>query len=254
MVKARTEYMPSATDSPNDFATKLAFAREVETVLRTNIVQATRTDTTTYKLHVTSDTELGTNETLKSSPKPAKDRPRMSCKDAAEMYAKQGWGGSVFEMRLQWRQLTTQCADAADLYTLISPAITRSFSTSARCAKSKSNAKPKTPAKMPKSTHTSDSEPSQDVTDDPNNTSLNFSQLKKVSRNRVLPELNEEDIREAFVRGSGPGGQSINKTRNNVQLLHIPTGIRIDCQYTRSLIDNRRIARIWLQRKVCKLE
>jgi protein subunit release factor B len=43
--------------------------------------------------------------------------------------------------------------------------------------------------------------------------------------------------------GSGPGGQSINKTQNNVQLLHTPTGIRVNCQETRSLEQNRKIAR-----------
>lgn len=51
-------------------------------------------------------------------------------------------------------------------------------------------------------------------------------------------------------KGSGPGGQSINKTRNNVQLLHKPSGIRVTCQDTRSLTQNREIARKWLLEKV----
>ncbi|VDB95728.1 unnamed protein product [Peniophora sp. CBMAI 1063] len=58
-----------------------------------------------------------------------------------------------------------------------------------------------------------------------------------------MPELKESDLEEKFVRGSGPGGQSINKTQNNVQLLHVPTGIRVTCQETRSLEQNRKIAR-----------
>ncbi|KAL6307917.1 RF-1 domain-containing protein [Sparassis latifolia] len=70
-----------------------------------------------------------------------------------------------------------------------------------------------------------------------------YSQLKKASKQRVVPELKEEDLEESFVRGSGPGGQSINKTENNVQLLHKPTGFRVSCQETRSLLQNRKLAR-----------
>lgn len=40
-----------------------------------------------------------------------------------------------------------------------------------------------------------------------------------------LPILNEDDLKEQFVRGSGPGGQATNKTSNCVVLKHIPTGI-----------------------------
>lgn len=40
-----------------------------------------------------------------------------------------------------------------------------------------------------------------------------------------LPVLDEEELEEQFVRGSGPGGQATNKTSNCVVLKHIPTGI-----------------------------
>ncbi|KAG1718503.1 RF-1 domain-containing protein [Suillus lakei] len=76
------------------------------------------------------------------------------------------------------------------------------------------------------------------------NTPRNFSALKKAHKERKIPELREEDIEESFVRGSGPGGQSINKTQNNVQLLHKPTGFRVACQETRSLQTNRMLARL----------
>lgn len=80
-----------------------------------------------------------------------------------------------------------------------------------------------------------------------------YSQLKKAAKERKIPELREEDLEETFVRGSGPGGQSINKTENNVQLLHKPTGIRVACQETRSLTQNRKIARKLLLDKLDQL-
>lgn len=70
-----------------------------------------------------------------------------------------------------------------------------------------------------------------------------YTQLRRASQNRKIPELREEDLQESFVRGSGPGGQSINKTENNVQLVHTPTGTRVFCQETRSLEQNRKRAR-----------
>lgn len=58
-----------------------------------------------------------------------------------------------------------------------------------------------------------------------------------------FPKLNESELEERFVRGSGPGGQSVNKTANNVVLKHIPTGITVKCHKTRSLEENRKEAR-----------
>ncbi|PFH52430.1 hypothetical protein AMATHDRAFT_74222 [Amanita thiersii Skay4041] len=78
-----------------------------------------------------------------------------------------------------------------------------------------------------------------------------YSALKKAHKQRRVPVLREEDLEESFVRG---GGQSINKTENNVQLLHKPTGIRVSCQETRSLALNRRRARKWLLEKLDQLE
>ncbi|CAO1630732.1 unnamed protein product [Parajaminaea phylloscopi] len=55
--------------------------------------------------------------------------------------------------------------------------------------------------------------------------------------------LDEGHLREAFLRGSGKGGQAINKNRSRCDLLHIPTGLIVRCQDTRSLDQNREIAR-----------
>lgn len=55
--------------------------------------------------------------------------------------------------------------------------------------------------------------------------------------------VTEADLRETFIRGSGPGGQKVNKTSSCVQLVHIPSGIIIKCQRERSQSLNRFLAR-----------
>lgn len=73
------------------------------------------------------------------------------------------------------------------------------------------------------------------------------SSLPKKPANIVILE---SDLEEKFVRGSGPGGQSINKTQNRVQLFHKPTGISVSCQEQRDLTTNRKIARKNLKDKI----
>ncbi|KAI1139031.1 RF-1 domain-containing protein [Hypoxylon sp. FL0543] len=63
----------------------------------------------------------------------------------------------------------------------------------------------------------------------------------------------EEEIEESFLKGSGPGGQKINKTSSAVQLKHIPTGIVVKSQATRSRSQNRTIARQLLADKLDQL-
>ncbi|AQZ16813.1 YLR281C [Zygosaccharomyces parabailii] len=56
--------------------------------------------------------------------------------------------------------------------------------------------------------------------------------------------LMETECEEKFLHGGrGPGGQKINKCNSKVQLKHIPTGIVIECQQTRSRDQNRKLAR-----------
>jgi protein subunit release factor B len=55
--------------------------------------------------------------------------------------------------------------------------------------------------------------------------------------------IREEDLLEKFVRGSGSGGQKINKTSNCVFLKHLPSGVCIKCQIDRSREMNRFLAR-----------
>lgn len=60
----------------------------------------------------------------------------------------------------------------------------------------------------------------------------------------------EKDLEERFVRSSGPGGQKVNKTSTCVHLRHIPTGIMVKCQDSRSQPLNRFLARRYLVEKI----
>jgi protein subunit release factor B len=55
--------------------------------------------------------------------------------------------------------------------------------------------------------------------------------------------ISEAELLEKFVRGSGAGGQKINKTSNCVFLKHLPSGVCIKCQMDRSREMNRFLAR-----------
>jgi hypothetical protein len=61
----------------------------------------------------------------------------------------------------------------------------------------------------------------------------NTAKPKKQKQPQPLPlhlriVINEWDLEEAFVKGSGPGGQKINKKMSRVQLKHLPTGIAVE--------------------------
>lgn len=62
--------------------------------------------------------------------------------------------------------------------------------------------------------------------------------------------VSEADLIENFIRGSGAGGQKINKTSVTVQLKHVPSGIEVRCQAGRSQAMNRFFARRLLVEKL----
>jgi peptide chain release factor len=93
------------------------------------------------------------------------------------------------------------------------------------------------------------------------------------------PLVHEDQFTESFLKGSGPGGQKIvckdqldpepeekpefkasanyklqNKTSSAVQLRHIPTGLVLKVQATRSRTQNRKIARQMLAERVEEIE
>ncbi|MEI9894973.1 MAG: peptide chain release factor-like protein [Chthoniobacter sp.] len=54
--------------------------------------------------------------------------------------------------------------------------------------------------------------------------------------------LNPADFEEKFSRSSGPGGQHVNKVSTAVQLRHVPSGVAVNVQDSRSQSMNRQLA------------
>ena len=67
-------------------------------------------------------------------------------------------------------------------------------------------------------------------------------------------EINPADVRTDTYRASGAGGQHINKTDSAVRMTHIPTGIVVQSQNSRSQHDNRRVCEEMLRAKLFELE
>lgn len=68
---------------------------------------------------------------------------------------------------------------------------------------------------------------------------------KQARLQRRMEELGirEADLEERFIKGSGRGGQKINKTSSCVYLRHLNSGIEVKCQQERSQALNRFLAR-----------
>src|SRR5215470_3654132 len=65
----------------------------------------------------------------------------------------------------------------------------------------------------------------------------------EVTKRMKQLEVDEADLEESFTRSSGPGGQNVNKVSTAVTLRHLPSGISVTVQDSRSQAVNRKLAR-----------
>jgi len=79
--------------------------------------------------------------------------------------------------------------------------------------------------------------------------SIDPKKVAALEQRLVSAGIHEKDLVEKFVRGSGSGGQKINKTSSAVFLKHEPTGIEVKVQKSRSRQSNRFFARRLLLEK-----
>ncbi|MEP6637267.1 MAG: peptide chain release factor-like protein [Acidobacteriota bacterium] len=63
--------------------------------------------------------------------------------------------------------------------------------------------------------------------------------------------IQEADLEETFARSSGPGGQHVNKVSTAVTLKHLPSGVSVTVQDSRSQARNRTLA---IERLLAALE
>ena len=78
--------------------------------------------------------------------------------------------------------------------------------------------------------------------------------IEKIKSLMAEASVYEDDLEESFILGGGPGGQKTNKTSSVVRLSHEPSGVAVKVGESRSLEDNRWLARRMLAETILERE
>lgn len=78
--------------------------------------------------------------------------------------------------------------------------------------------------------------------------------IEKIKSLMVEASVYEDDLKESFILGGGPGGQKTNKTSSVVRLSHEPSGVAVKVGESRSREDNRWLARRMLAETILERE
>lgn len=70
----------------------------------------------------------------------------------------------------------------------------------------------------------------------------------------ICVRIKDEDLEVTTMRAGGPGGQHVNKTESAVRIVHLPTGVTVECRSERSQHLNRRMAMKMLAAKLYRFE